>query len=139
MVLVVATIFGSVWYAYSLRLLNYNENRVGIALGKDLQDQVPADGYVLYLQDADVINPEYLYYARRRGVLSNINATDNVFVSHMVKDHRWDPDNIYLLAHAIGLRPEQQAKLKARFDKYELREIGTSFNKGLIYKLIPKS
>jgi len=138
-ILAVAGIFGAIEYAYSLQLLNYNGNRTGIEIGKDLQDQIPRDGYVLYLQDADVTNPEYLYYARRRGVLSNISTADNAFVSRTIKEHRWDPDNIYLLANAIGLLPGQQDRLRARLDKYELREIGTSFDKGLIYKLIPKS
>ena len=137
--LAIAALVGCLNYAYSLRSLNYNGNRTGVEIGKSLQELVPADGYIFYLQAADVTNPEYLYYARRRGVLANINTTDNAFVGKTIKDHRWDPDNAYLLADAIGLLPEQQTKLKARLDKYELREIGTSFNKGLIYKLIPKS
>lgn len=138
MVLVVATIFGSVWYAYSLQLLNYNGNRAGIEIGKDLQDLVPGDGYVFYLQPADVTNPEHLYYARRRGVLANIDAADNAFVSQTIRDHRWNPDNTYLLANTIRLLPGQQDRLKARLDKFDLRELGTSFDRGIVYKLVPK-
>jgi hypothetical protein len=138
MVLVVATIFGSVWYAYSLQLLNYNGNRAGIEIGKDLQDLVPGDGNVFYLQPADVTNPEHLYYARRRGVLANIDAADNAFVSQTIRDHRWNPDNTYLLANTIRLLPGQQDRLKARLDKFDLRELGTSFDRGIVYKLVPK-
>ena len=134
----IAAILVSVYYAYSLRLLNYEINKPGIEIGKSVQELVPADGYVFYVQAADITNPEHLYYARRRGILANIDATDNAFVSQIMRDHRWDPDNTYLLANAIRLLPGQQDKLRARLDKYELRELGTAFDKGIIYKLIPK-
>jgi hypothetical protein len=135
----VAALFGCLSYAYSRQFLNYDGNRTGIEIGKSLQELVPPDGNVFYLQAADVTNPEYLYYARRRGVLANINTTDNAFVSQTMRDHRWDAGNAYLLADAVAALPGQQDKLKARLDKYELRELGTAFDKGLIYKLIPRS
>jgi hypothetical protein len=138
-ILVAAGIFGAIEYAYSLQLLNYNGNRAGIEIGKDLQDLVPGDGYVFYLQPADVTNPEHLYYARRRGVLANIDAADNAFISQTIRDHRWNPDNIYLLAHTLRFLPVQLDRLKARLDKYELRDIGTSFDRGIVYKLVPKA
>jgi len=134
----VAAIFGSIYYAYSLQSLNYRGNRMSIEIGKSLQELVPADGYVLYLTDEDVSNPEYLYYARRRGVLANFNTTDTRFVSQTVKDHRWDPDNTYLFADAIRLLPNKQDQLKLRLDRYELRELGTSAGRGIVYKLIPR-
>jgi hypothetical protein len=56
----------------------------------------------------------------------------------MVKEHRWDPDNIYLFADAIRQVTVQQDRLKARLDRFEFREIGTSANRGIVYKLIPK-
>ncbi len=113
-------------------------NKPGIEIGNDVQELVPADGYVFYVQAADINNPEHLYYARRRGILANIDATDNAFVSQIMRDHHWNPDNTYLLANAIRLLPGQQDKLKARLDKYELREVGTAFDKGIVYKLVPK-
>ena len=137
-ILAAAGIFGAIAYAYSLQLLNYNGNRAGIEIGKDLQDLVPGDGYVFYLQPADVTNPEHLYYARRRGLLANIDVVDNAFVSQTIRDHRWNPENLYLLATTIRLLPGQQDRLKARLDKFELRELGTSFDRGIVYKLVPR-
>jgi hypothetical protein len=71
-------------------------------------------------------------------VLANLDTADNAFVGQTIRDHRWDPDNTYLLANAIRLLPDQQDKLKTRLDKYELKELGTSFDRGIVYKLIPK-
>jgi hypothetical protein len=136
--LAVAAIFGSVWYAYSLRLLNYNGNRASLDTGKSIQELVPANGYLFYFHGADYVNPEYLYYTRRRGVLSNIDQADNDFVDKVMKEHRWDPGETYLSANAIRLQPAQQERLKARLDKYDLKEIGTSLDNGIVYKLIPK-
>jgi hypothetical protein len=126
--LAVAAIFGSLYYAYSLRLLNYGGNKVSIETGKSLQELVPANGDLFYLVGADYVNPEYLYYARRRGVLANIGTADSDFVSQTIRDHRWDPDNVYLLANAIRLLPDQQEKLKARLGRYDLKEVGTSLD-----------
>jgi hypothetical protein len=136
--LAAAAVFGSLCYAYSLRLLNYNGNSASIETGKSLQELVPADGYLFYLVGADYVNPEYLYYARRRGVLSNLGTADNEFVSQTIRDHHWDPNNTYLLANAIRLLPDQQEKLKARLGRYELKELGTSLDNGIVYKIIPK-
>jgi MFS family permease len=137
--LAVAAIFGSVWYAYSLRLMNYNGNKIMIETGKSVQELVPANGYLFYFHGADYINPEYLYYARRRGVLAHIDRADNDFVNKTIKDHRWDPGETYLLANAVRPSPLQQERLKARLDSYDLKEIGTSLDHGIIYKLSPKS
>jgi hypothetical protein len=137
--LAVATLFGCLTYAYSRQFLNYDVNRAGIEIGKSLRELVPSDGNVFYLQTVETTSPEYLYYARRRGVLANIDTIDSAFVSQTMRDHRWDADNVYLLADAIRAFPGQQDKLKTRLDKYELREIGTAFGKGLIYKLIPRN
>ena len=137
--LVVAALFGSVWYAYSLRLMDYNGNRIMIETGKSVQGLVPANGSLFYLHGADYVNPEYLYYARRRGVLSNINQADNDFVGKTIKEHRWDPSETYLLANASRLQPQLQERLKARLDKFQLKEIGTSLDNGVVYKLTPRS
>jgi hypothetical protein len=137
--LAVIAIFGSVYYAYSLRLLNYNGNRISIETGKSLQELVPANGYLFYFHGADYISPDYLYYARRRGVLSNIDSADNDFVAKIIKDHKWDPGETYLLANAVRLSPQQQRKLKERLDKYDLKEVGTALDNGIVYKLTPRS
>ncbi len=137
--LAVAAVFVSVCYAYSLRLMNYNGNRIMIETGKSVQELVPANGSLFYLHGADNVSPEYLYYARRRGVLSNINQADNDFVGKTIKEHNWDTRETYVLANAIRLQPQQQERLKARLDKYQLREIGTSLDNGVVYKLTPKS
>ena len=49
------------------------------------------DGYLFYFIGADYVNPEYLYYARRRGVLSHINQADNDFVGKTIKEHNGIP------------------------------------------------
>ncbi len=82
--LAIFAIFGSL-----LRSLNYNKNKASIEIGRSLQELVPANGYVFYCDREDLINPEFLY-ARRRGLL---------------RDHHWDPDNTYLLANEVRLRP----------------------------------
>ena len=138
-VLAVAAILGSVWYAYSLRLMNYNSNKITIDTARSVQELVPANGYLFYFHGADYINPEYLYYTRRRGVLSNISNADNDFVIKTIKDHRWDPTETYLLALGVRVLPQQLEKLKERLDKFDLKEIGTSLDNGVIYKLSPKS
>jgi hypothetical protein len=137
-VLAVTAIFGSVWYAYSLRLMNYDGNKISIESGKSVQELVPVDGYVFHFIGADYVTPEFLYYDRRRGVLSNINNAGNDFVGKIMKEHRWDPNNTYLLANAIRLQPVEQQRLKERLDKYELKEVGTSLDNGVVYKLTPK-
>jgi hypothetical protein len=137
--LAVAAIFASLYYAYSLRLLNYNGNSASVETGKSLQQLVPDDGYLFYFHGADYINPEFLYYARRRGVLYDIVKAENGLVGQTIKDHKWDPDKTYLLALGFRLRPDQQEKLKQKLDKYDLRAIGTSFDNGMVYKITPKS
>jgi hypothetical protein len=137
-VLAVVAIFGSVWYAYSLRLMNYDSSRISAETGKSVQELVPPDGYVFHFLGADYVTPEFLYFDRRRGVLSNIENADNDFVSKIIKDHKWDPTNTYLLANSIRLLPLQQEKLKERLDKYDLKEVGTSYDNGVVYKLTPK-
>ena len=96
-------------------------------------------GYLFYFIGADYINPEYLCYARRRGVLSDIVKAENGFVGQTINDHKWNPDKTYLLVNAIRLRPDQQEKLKQRLDKYDLKEIGTSFDNGILYKVTLRS
>jgi hypothetical protein len=135
----VIAVFGSVYYAYSLPSLNYIGNKISIETGKSVQELVPANGHLFYFLGADYVSPDYLYYTRRRGVLANISNADNDFVTKTMKDHNWDPGETYLLANAIRLQPQQQAKLKARLDKYDLKEIGTSFDNGIVYKLTPRS
>jgi hypothetical protein len=136
-VLGVAAILVSVYYAYSL-LLNYKINKPAVELGKSIQELVPSDGYLFYVQAADITNPEHLYYAWRRGILANIDATNNALVSQVVRDHRWTPDSTYLLTNAIRLAPGQQDKLRARLDKYELREVRTAFDKGICLQAHPE-
>ena len=137
-ILAVAAIFGSVWYAYSLRLMNYNGNRIMIDTGKSVQELVPVDGYLFHFLGADYVTPEYLYYDRRRGVLANIDTADNDFVSKTIKDHRWDPTNTYVLAVGVRRIPAQLERLKARLDKYDLKEVGTTLDNGTVFKLTPK-
>ncbi len=100
---------------------------------------MPDDGYLFYFRGADYIDPEYLYYVRRRGVLSDLVKAENGFVGQTIRDHKWDPNNTYLLALGFRLRPDQQEKLKQRLDKYDLQEIGTSYDNGIVYKITPKS
>jgi len=137
--LAVAAIFASLYYAYSQRLLSYNANYASVEIGRSLQQLVPAGGYLFYFHGADYINPEYLYYARRRGVLSDLVKVENGFVGQTIKDHKWDPNNTYLLALGFRIRPDQQEKLKQKLDKYDLKEIGTSYDDGIVYKITPKS
>jgi Dolichyl-phosphate-mannose-protein mannosyltransferase len=134
-----AAIFTSLYYAYSLRLLNYNGNNGSVETGKNLQQLVPADGYLFYFHGADYIDPEYLYYARRRGVLYDLVKAENGLVGQIIRDHKWDPDNTYLLALGFRLRPDRQQTLKQELDKYDLKEIGTSYDDGVVYKITPKS
>jgi hypothetical protein len=136
--LAILAIFGSLYYGYSLRSLNYEENKASIAIGKSLQELVPANGYVFYCDKQDLANPEFLYYVRRRGLTANINTTDNEFVGQVMRDHHWDPDNTYLLANEVRLQPAVAERLKARLSNYDVREIGTSLNNGIVYKLVPK-
>jgi hypothetical protein len=134
----VAAVSGSVYYAYNQRLLNYNWNKMLILTGKSLQELVPENGYLFYFHGADYVDPEYLYFARRRGVLANIAKADNAMVAGIIKDHRWDPNNTYLLANATRLKPDQQEILKEKLSNYELREVGTSIDNGIVYKLVGK-
>jgi hypothetical protein len=137
--LAAAAIFISLYYAYSLRLLSYNGNNGSVETGKNLQQLVPADGYLFYFHGADYIDPEYLYYARRRGVLYDLAKAENGLVGQTIRDHKWDPDNTYLLALGFRLRPDRQQTLKQGLDKYDLKEIGTTYDDGVVYKITPKS
>ncbi len=136
--LAAAAIFISLDYAYSLRLLNYEGNQPSIETGKDLQELVPPEATLFYFFGADYINPEYLYYARRRGVLHHNDTAANDLIEKTIRDHKWDPDNTYLLALGYRGRPDMQQQLRERVDKYDLKEIGTTFDKGVLYKISPK-
>jgi hypothetical protein len=134
-----AAIFISLDYAYSLRLLNYRENEDSVLVGKSLQDLVPNEGYLFYFQFADYVNPEFLYYVRRRGVAADVANANNDYVGRIIKDHKWNPENTYLLALGMRDKPSTLETLKKRLDKYELREIGSAYNKSIVYKVLPKS
>jgi hypothetical protein len=136
--LATVTICISLSYTYSLRLLNYRENEPSVEVGKSLQDLIPNDGYVFYFQFADYINPEFLYYVRRRGVAADVANADNDYVAGVIKDHKWDPENTYLLALGMRDKPSTLATLKKRLDNYNLREIGTAYNSSIVYKVLPK-
>ena len=129
----------SIYYAYSLRLLNYNGNNGSVQTGKSLQQLVPDDGYLFYFHGADYIDPEYLYYARRRGVLYDLVKAENGLIGQTIKDHKWDPGKTYLLALGFRVRPDWQEKLKQKLDQYDLKEIGTSYDDGVVYKITPRS
>jgi hypothetical protein len=131
-------VVASVYYAYSRPELNYNWNKVLILTGKSIQELVPENGYLFYLHGADYVDPEYLYYARRRGVLANILKADNAMIANITKGHGWDANNTYVLANAIRLLPVEQQALKERLSNYELREVGTSIDNGIVYKLTSK-
>jgi hypothetical protein len=137
--LAAVALFVSVYYAYSLRSLNYTDNKIMVDLGKGVQELVPANGYLFYFIGADYVDPEYMYYTRRRGVLANFSQSDNDFVGKIIRDHKWDPGETYVLANSIRLRPGQQEKLKQRLDRYDLKEVGTAVDNSVIYKLTPKS
>ncbi|HWX31260.1 MAG TPA: hypothetical protein VNZ53_27950, partial [Steroidobacteraceae bacterium] len=137
--LAAVALFVSVYYAYSLRSLNYTDNKIMVDLGKGVQELVPANGYLFYFIGADYVDPEYMYYTRRRGVLANFSQSDNDFVGKIMRDHKWDPGETYVLANSIRLRPGQQEKLKQRLDRYDLKEVGTAVDNSVIYKLTPKS
>jgi len=134
----VAAICVSLHYAFSLRLLNYEGNQSSIETGKNLQELVPADGTLFYFEGADYINPEFLYYARRRGVLYDLANAHNDFVEKIIKTHHWDPGNTYLLALGYRVRPEYEERLKQQLDRYNLRQIGTTYDNGIVYKISPK-
>jgi hypothetical protein len=125
-------------YAYSLRLLNYNENEASRMIGKNLQDLVPDAGYVFYFQFVESTNPEFLYYARRRGAASHIDNANNEYVSNIVKTHHWNPDEVYLVVVGARYKPDTLSALKQRLGRYNLREIGTAYEKSVVYKLVPK-
>jgi hypothetical protein len=129
----------SLYYAYSLRLLNYESNQTSIKTSMNLQELVPPDGTLFYFHGADYINPEYLYYARRRGVLYNLTNARNDFVGNIIKTHHWNPDNTYLLAIGYRVPPEHEERLKHQLDKYNLTRIGTTYDNGVVYKISPKS
>ena len=129
----------SIYYAFSLRLLNYNGNNGSVQTGKSLQQLVPDDGYLFYFHGADYIDPEYLYYARRRGVLYDLVKAENGLIGQTIKDHKWDPGKTYLLALGFRVRPDWQEKLKQKLDQYDLKEIGTSYDDGVVYKITPRS
>jgi hypothetical protein len=128
----------SLYYTFSLRLLNYEGNQGSIETGRSLQEIVPADGTLLYFHGADYINPEYLYYARRRGVLYDLASARNDFVEKIIKTHHWDPGNTYLLALGYRVRPEYVERLKQQLDRYNLTQIGTTYDNGIVYKISPK-
>ena len=128
----------SLYYAFSLRLLNYEGNQGSIETGRSLQELVPADGTLFYFHGADYINPEYLYYARRRGVLYDLANARNDFVEKIIKTHHWDPGNTYLLALGYRVRPEYVERLKQQLDRYNLTQIGTTYDNGIVYKISPK-
>jgi hypothetical protein len=128
----------SLYYAFSLRLLNYDGNQGSVKTGINLQELLPADATLFYFHGADYINPEYLYYARRRGVLYDLANAHNDFVEKIIKTHHWDPGNTYLLALGYRVRPEYVERLKQQLDRYSLKEIGTTYDNGIVYKITPK-
>ncbi len=133
-----AAVSGSVYDGYHQRFLNYNWNKILILTGKSIQELVPENGYLFYFHGADYVDPEYLYFARRRGVLANIAKADNAMVAGIIREHKWDPNNTYVLANSTRLKPEDQETLKGKLSNYELREIGTSIDNGIVYKLVGK-
>jgi len=136
--LAAVAIFISLDYAYSLRLLSYSENQASVGTGKSLQELVPVDATLFYFHGADYINPEYLYYARRRGVLSDLVNARNVFIEKTLREHKWDPGNTYLLALGFRGKPNLQEQLRQQIDKYDLKEVGTTYDNGVLYKITPK-
>jgi hypothetical protein len=136
---VVLAVCGLLYYAYSLRLLSYEGNQSSIRAGMDLQELVPADATLFYFQGVDDINPEYLYYTRRRGVVYDFANARNDFVANIIKTHHWDPDNTYLMALGYRVRPDYLERLKQQLDRYNLTLIGTTYYNGIVYKIGPKS
>ena len=136
--LAVAATCISIDYAYSLRLLNYGQNAASVATGIDIQELVPADGYLFYFIGDDSVNPEYLYYTRRRGVLSSFDNVNNEYVGTIIATHKWDPQNTYMLGLGYRRRPDLREKLAGQLDKYDVRELGTTYDRGVVYKLTPK-
>jgi hypothetical protein len=134
----IASIFGSLYYAYTRPLLSYSWNKPLILTGKSIQELVPENAYLFYFHGADYVDPEYLYYARRRGILANIEAAENTMIAKIIKEHGWDANNTYVLANAVRLWPDRQEKFKEKLSNYELREVGTSLDNGIVYKLVSK-
>jgi hypothetical protein len=134
----IASTCGLLHYAYTQRFLSYSWNKPLILTGKSIQELVPENAYLFYFHGADYVDPEYLYYGRRRGVLMNITAAGNAVVANIIKGHAWDANNTYVLANAIRLLPNEQEILKEKLSNYELREVGTSLDNGIVYKLISK-
>ena len=137
--LAVAATCVSIYYAYSLRLMSYSGNAASIATGIDIQELVPADGYLFYFFGADYIDPEYLYYARRRGVLSSFDNMNEDYIKTIITTHGWDPQNTYLLALGYRGRADLKEKLIGQLDKHDLKELGTTYDKGVVYRLSPKT
>jgi hypothetical protein len=134
----IAAVCISLYYAFSLRLLNYEGNQGSIETGWNLQQLMPAEATLLYFHGADYIDPEYLYYVRRRGVLYDLANAHNDFVENIIKTHHWDPGNTYLLALGYRVRPEYVERLKQQLDRYDLTQIGTTYDDGIVYKISPK-
>lgn len=137
--LAVAATCVSIYYAYSLRLMSYTGNVPSITTGMDVQELVPADGYLFYALGADYINPEYVYYARRRGVLTSFDNMTNDYVGTIIATHRWNPQETYVLGLGHRGRPDLREKLARQLDKYDLKELGTTYDRGVVYKLSLKT
>jgi hypothetical protein len=137
--LAVAATCVCVYYAYSLRLLNYNQNVASITIGRNLQDLVPESGYVFYFQFVESSNPEFLYYARRRGVAADISYANNDYVADFIRSRKWNPDEVYLVAVGARYKPDTLARLKQRLDRYDLKEVGSAYDKSIVYKVLAKN
>ena len=137
-VLAVAATFGSICYAYSLRLMSYDFAGLMAETGKSVQEIVPINGYLFHLIREDYTTPEYLYFDRRRGALVYIEKMDNDFASKTIKDHKWDPTETYVLALGTRSKPAEQQKLRTRLSKFDLQEVGTTPDNGVVYKLAPR-
>jgi hypothetical protein len=118
--------------------MDYKSNVPSIITGMDIQELVPPDATLFYFFGADYIDPEYLYYARRRGMLSHFDNISNDYVAKVFETHKWDPQNTYLLALGYRGRPDLKARLFDRLDKYDLNYLGTTYDRGLLYKITPK-
>jgi hypothetical protein len=93
---------------------------------------------LLYFHGSYFIYPEYLYYTRRRGVLSDLVNAKNAFIEKTEREHKWDSQNTYLLALGFRGRPDRQEQLRQQVDHFDLKEVGTTYDNGVLYKITPK-
>jgi hypothetical protein len=63
----------------------------------------------------------------------------NDYVGTIIATHRWNPQETYVLGLGHRGRPDLREKLARQLDKYDLKELGTTYDRGVVYKLSLKT